>query len=58
MGLTTILSIFILQLGVSDKLPRSSDVVPLICKPAPASPSCTQARLIDCFHYPLLCGAN
>jgi hypothetical protein len=32
MGLTTILSIFILQLGVSDKLPRTSDVVPLICE--------------------------
>ncbi len=32
MGLTTILSIYILQLGVSDKLPRTSDVVPLICK--------------------------
>ena len=30
MGLTTILSIFILQLGVSDKLPRTSDVVPLL----------------------------
>ena len=32
MGLTTILSIFILQLGVSDKLPKTSDVVPLICE--------------------------
>uniref|UniRef100_A0A914XNL1 Neurotransmitter-gated ion-channel transmembrane domain-containing protein n=1 Tax=Plectus sambesii TaxID=2011161 RepID=A0A914XNL1_9BILA len=30
MGVTTILSIYILQLGVSDKLPRTSDVVPLL----------------------------
>ena len=32
MGLTTILSIFILQLTLSDKLPKTSDVIPLICK--------------------------
>lgn len=30
MGLTAILSIFILQLGISDKMPRTSDVIPLI----------------------------
>lgn len=32
MGLTAVLSIFILQLGISDKMPRTSDVIPLISK--------------------------